>query len=192
MNCLRPEEIHRYLEDEMEFSEARNVKRHLAACGKCREAFEEREILMKAVHGMPDIEIPGDFAVRIMERVPHAKEPALGWLAAFLVGVPVSVGAGFIYLLASGQSLAHDMVGGGKNMWSGLKDATLFFVKLMKLAGIAIHLFVQFAGRIFETIANFAHHVDPAALGGGMVILLAATTLFVFGIRKKIYPGEEP
>ena len=105
MNCLRPADIYLYLENGLDPAAAREADEHLALCPGCRSAFEERQALMDAVAGIPDLEVPLDLAERILARIPPDRSSRFGWFIAFINGLSSFFLGGLAYVILTGQSL---------------------------------------------------------------------------------------
>ncbi len=48
MNCLFLDQVYLYLENELTHEESNSIAGHIASCEKCRNAVEDRRILMEA------------------------------------------------------------------------------------------------------------------------------------------------
>ncbi len=191
MTCLKPELIHRYLENDLDSSQARELERHLALCSGCRAALEERQVLMDAVGELPDVDIPPEMTAEIMSRIPAAREPSLSWLPPVLIGIPALVLGALIFFIVSGAGGPLFLSGGNRSQWTFVREAGLLFIKIMKLAWIGFNILLHFTGRMFEALTRFAADIKPETLAGAALLLLTLTALFLMGIRKKSYHGEE-
>ena len=111
MSCLRPDEIHDYLEGGLDASGARRVEAHAADCPACREALDARRRILQAALSLEPIAVPDGFAAGVMAHLNLVEEASLprlslrGWLAAIVAG-SATFGATLIGLaLLSGRNL---------------------------------------------------------------------------------------
>lgn len=181
MNCLSLERLYSYLEGGLPAREKRDAEIHLAVCPVCRNAVEERRLIMQAVETLPPFDIPPDFAKGIMNRISampeKAKVTALGWLAAAAAGFLAFGLALSVFALVSGQSLSGLFVRLNHGLWSYIKDAAYVTVKAAKFLMLAFKVLREFLGEFLESLRIFAFLISPEA----QVIFICASLLLIFG-----------
>jgi len=79
MNCMDPDRIYLYLEEELSAQEKHLVEAHLLICDTCRRAVEERRFFLEAANSLPEAELPADFSRQVMKALPLSEtEPSAG------------------------------------------------------------------------------------------------------------------
>jgi predicted anti-sigma-YlaC factor YlaD len=76
MSCTKPEDIYAYLEGDLSAEDARRLEAHALSCPACRAAIEDRRRLLRAASLLSPIEVPDDFAARILCRLDESPAPA--------------------------------------------------------------------------------------------------------------------
>ncbi len=69
MTCLHIDQICLFIEKDLSLEEARKVERHLASCAKCRNAVDERRMLLQAAESLPVLQAPPDFPQQVMAKI---------------------------------------------------------------------------------------------------------------------------
>lgn len=191
MNCLNIEQIYLYLEKELLPWESKKIEEHLASCLKCQNALEERRFLLEAAERLSPYEVPPDFPQIVMARIYPAKTRLVGWLIALASGFSSLVLALIIMLEAKKQNFLDLLISLNRSLWNLAKNAALIFVKLFKFLSLAVKIFREFFGEIFEISSKLIAAVSPEI----QIILISITLIMVFflifGVRRKFLTGEK-
>ncbi|MGB8645892.1 MAG: zf-HC2 domain-containing protein [Anaerolineae bacterium] len=71
MSHLEPDEIHLYLDDQLDAHARRRIQEHLADCVECRETLGRWQALLDALAPIPAEPIPLDLTPRVLARISH-------------------------------------------------------------------------------------------------------------------------
>jgi hypothetical protein len=191
MSCLSADDIYLYLEGELSGADASRVSEHLEHCAACREAVEERSLLLQAARSLPRWTVPQDFARQVMERL-FPKRLSLGralWTAA--IGTTVIVTSLLLVFLFSGLSLLNFLMSLNQSILNGLRDLAVFGAKFIKTFALLVKVFSQFTGFIWENLTRLSG-LPSLEL---QVVLVGITALFTaslyFGLRRLLPMGEK-
>ena len=191
MKCLHVDQIYLFIEKELSLSETKKIEEHLASCTKCRNAVEERRILLQAAESLPALKIPSGFSAQVMSRIFPEKVSLLKWLVTAAAGFSTVILVLFLYLAISGQNLTHLLLNINHSFWSSIQDISVFLVKVVKLVSLLIGIIIKFAGFIFKGFAQLTTIINTDV----QIILILITLIFSFfllyGVRKKILTGEK-
>jgi len=200
MNCHPAEAVYGYLDGGLSPAERASFEAHLAGCPACRAAVETRRRIAQAAASLPAIDLPADFAERVMSRLDEVPAPAparrrtgfLAWLAAAAGGFFV---LGSTYILAAviaGQSLSRAAATLHGFLWGAIRGAVFYSIKGLKVLVLAVQLAVQLIGHALETLKTTLLALSPllpvVALGLTAALLVAAGLWL--GWRRR-YPREE-
>ncbi|MEW5900643.1 MAG: zf-HC2 domain-containing protein [Acidobacteriota bacterium] len=189
MTCLKLRDIHEYLEGDFPPEKRKDFEGHLRLCAKCRQAVEERRILTEAASSLPPLEVPADFAKRVMSRIPAAKSGLPAWLVG-LAGGLASLAGILTFFFLSGRNLAASLSDLDNSLWQLAKNATVFVGKsaaLLSQAGKIISSFLQVSAKGLSILTTL---VSPGTQAALIALTLAlGLTLFV-ALKKKIRWGE--
>lgn len=194
MTCLRPDVADLYLEAELGPEERRECEAHLEGCPACRRMLEERRLFDQAAASLPAVEIPTDFASRVMARLPETGAPARrrAWLA------PAAATAGFLLAgllgayLATGQGLTGVLRVVGRSFLDGLSLIVPLFAKVLKLVPVFARLVWEIGGALLRGLgalsSSFKPEVQGLALAGGFALI----ALTFFGLKALESIGRKP
>jgi hypothetical protein len=192
MSCPRPGLMDLYIEGELGGIESREFEAHLAACPACRRDLEDRRLLARAWSSLPSIDVPDDFAQRVMARLPRTSRVRFGRLVSAVTGVAALLAALLGYYLATGQSLA-DILGA---VW---RLATGFFgllvplaAKLFMLLRLLVGLVGDFGAAILHGLGALSPLLGPEVIGAVLVFGSVLVLLAALGLRKIAALGERP
>jgi anti-sigma factor RsiW len=189
MNCVRLDEIYRFLDGDLSPAEKSAVEGHLAVCSRCREALEERRILAEAADGLPTLQVPADFSRRVMDKIAARKVSLPAWLIALVSGASVLAVLAAIALF-SGRGALSLLASFNHSLWNGAKSAAVFSAKLLRLvslAGALLKPLVQVFSRGFSVLMTL--------IGPGLQVILIMFSLVLvislfYGLRKIFSMGE--
>ncbi|UCC40438.1 MAG: zf-HC2 domain-containing protein [Candidatus Aminicenantes bacterium] len=191
MKCLGIDQIYLYLEKELSSEEKNKIEEHLAVCLKCKNAFEERSLLLEASDSLPLWQPPPDFTQQVMARIYPDKVTLREWLTALAVGFSSVIAALFAFFMITGQNLMTFLISSSHTLWNSVKNVALIFTKLFKLASLLINIIGQLAGYILENFARLTSLISPEIQ---IIIITFSIILFtsiIIGIRRKILIGEK-
>ena len=191
MRCLTLEQIYLYLEEELTVPENQKIEEHLIACPKCTRAFEERKRLHQAVENLPLWQTPPDFTQQIMARIFPVKVSLRAWLGAGAAGFASAMLAFLFFWLATGHNISDLLINFNHTLWNFVKNISLIFVKLFKLASLIVKLLQQFFGFLLKAVAWVTTLINPQIQIIIITIIIILTVSFFFGIKRKIHIGEK-
>jgi len=191
MSCLSADEIYLYLEGELSGPEESPISEHLERCAACREALEERRLLVQAARRIPRWTAPQDFARQVMDRL-FPERLSLGralWTAA--IGTLVIVTSLFLVFLFSGLGLLNFLMSLNQSILNGLRDFAVIGAKLVKAFTLLVKVFSQFTGFLWENATRLSG-LPSAELQAALVVITILFTLSVyFGLRRLLPMGEK-
>ena len=191
MRCLTLEQIYLYIEEELTGSENKKIEEHLIACPKCTKAFEERKLLHQAAEDLPLWQTPPDFTRQTMARIFPAKVSLRAWLGAGATGFASTMLAFLFFWLATGHNISDLLIDFNHTLWNFVKNISLIFVKLFKLASIIIKLLQQFFGFLLKAVVWVTTLINPQIQIIIITIIIILTVSFAYGIKRKIHIGEK-
>ena len=191
MKCLSIGQVYLYIEKELSAPENKKIEEHLRTCPKCRKALEERRLLLQAAESLPLWQIPPDFTQQVMTQIFPVKVPLSAWLKAASAGFISIIFVLFIYILATGQNFSGLLFSLNHTLWNLVKNFSLIFVKLFKLASIFIKMLQQFIGFLIKCFTWLTTIISPQV----QIIIITVTIIFIvsfiFGIKRKLLIGEK-
>lgn len=191
MKCLSIGQVYLYIEKELSAPENKKIEEHLRTCPKCRKALEERRLLLQAAEGLPLWQIPPDFTQRVMTQIFPVKVPLSAWLKAASAGFISIIIVLFIYIMATGQNFSGLLINLNHTLWNLVKNFSLIFVKLFKLASIFVKMLQQFIGFLIKCFTWLTTIISPQV----QIIIITVTIIFIvssiFGIKRKLLIGEK-
>ncbi len=191
MKCLNVEQIYLYLEKELSSAENNEIEQHLASCPKCKNAFEERKLLLQAAESLPLWEVPAELAKKVMARIDSAKILPSAWMkaaAAALASVSVTL---LVIFLATGQNLSTLLLGVNNNLWNYIRNFLPILIKLFKLASLLFGVIRHFIGYLLKTFSWLAELASPQVQLTISIIVIILVAILIYGIKRKILVGEK-
>jgi len=177
MTCLNLERLYSYLEGELEALEKKDFEAHLASCPKCRDAVEKRRHLAEAVRTLPPLEVPADFAQKIMDRISPlpAKVTLISWLAAAAAGLATFVVMLTAAAFLTGHSLSQLLLGLSRFTSKNLQSLAFFLIKIAKYILLAFKILAQISREIVEGFKVLTSFISPEAL----IIFVCVTFILI-------------
>ena len=191
MRCLGIDQIYLYLEKELASEENKKIEEHINACLKCKNALEERSLLVRAADCLPLWQVPPDFSQQVMTRIFPAKVTLREWLTAVAVGFSSIIGTLLAFFMLTGQNLTTFLSNVSHTLWNSLRNIVLIFVKLFKLASLLINVIQQFAGYLFDNFARLATLIRPEVQIIIVTFSIILVVSLILGIKRKILIGEK-
>jgi predicted anti-sigma-YlaC factor YlaD len=189
-DCRRAETFDLYLEGELGPDDARDLEAHLAACPDCRDALTERRLLHEAFTSLPPLEVPPDFALSVMDRIPEAAEGQAGWLAPLASGAVALITCLLGFYLLTGQNLSDVLVAVSRSLGSAFGRLLPLLAKLWKLGGIFLKIAADFVSTLGEGLSIVAGLLGPGLLGLVLCLGVLMTLLLLYGARRLLSLGE--
>ncbi len=190
MSCLSADDIYLYLEGELTGPDASRISEHLEHCAVCREALEERRLLLLAVRRLPRWTVPQDFARQVMERL-FPQRLSLGralWTAA--IGTFAIVTSLLLVFLFSGLGLLNFLMSLNQSILNGLRDLAVFGAKFVKTFTLMVKVFAQFTGFVWENLTRLSG-LPSVELQAALVVITVLFTASVYiGLRRLRPMGE--
>jgi len=189
MSCFTAGRIYRYLDGELDQAERREFEQHLGGCPSCRRALAERRLVTEAAVRLPDLELPPDFSLRVMERIDRPRVTVLGWLvlAAASCASMTLVIVG-LFLLA-GHSLTDLLLRIQGFLTGTLKNGAILFGRVTSLISLTLSVINHMFTALVDGLKGMTSVIPPAWLAVITVILIGLITTSVFGMRK-LFLGE--
>jgi len=191
MKCLNIKQIYLYIEKELEAAENKKIEEHLASCLKCRNAFEERKLLVQAAESLPLWETPPQFTQQVMARIFPLKVSPFAWLRVLAAAFTSISLALLILFLATGQNLSTLIFSLNHTFWSYVRDFLPISVKLLKLASLLLKVVQQLSGYLLKALSWLTTLVSPQLQLIMAMVTIILIALFIYGIKRKILIGEK-
>ena len=191
MRCLTLEQIYLYIEEELTTSENKKIEEHLIGCPKCTKAFEERKRLHQAAENLPLWQTPPDFTRQTMARIFPVKISLRAWLGAGAAGFASTMLAFLFFWLATGHNISDLLINLNHTLWNFVKNISLIFVKLFKLASLIVKLLQQSFGFLLKVASWVTTLINPQIQIIIIIIIIILTVSFFYGIKRKIHIGEK-
>lgn len=191
MKCLSIEQIYLYIEKELSASENKKIEEHLTACPKCKNAIEERKPLIKAAESLPLWQTPPDFTRQIMTKIFPDKVSLSQWLVTVSAGFISITLALFIFFLVTGQNLSGLLISLYHVLLNLVKNLSLLFVKLYKLASLFVNILQQFSEYLVKGFTLLTTIISPQVQIIIITITIILIASFIFGIKRKLLIGEK-
>jgi len=191
MKCLNIKQIYLYIEKELEAAENKKIEEHLASCLKCRNAFEERKLLVQAAESLPLWETPPQFTQQVMARIFPLKVSPFAWLRVLAAAFTSISLALLILFLATGQNLSTLIFSLNHTFWSYVRDFLPISVKLLKLASLLLKVVQQLSGYLLKALSWLTTLVSPQLQLIMAMVTIILIVLFIYGIKRKILIGEK-
>jgi len=190
-DCRNVEMLYLYLEGELDPAERRGLEAHLEACPACREALAERRLLHEAFTSLPPLEVPPDFALSVMDRLPEPAEAKARWLAPLVAGTGSLVVGLLGFYILTGESLSDVLVAVSRSFSSGFGRLLPLFAKLLKVASLLLNIasgFLTMLGKgLVALLSSLGTEGISLILGLGLLLSL----LLFFGAKRLLSSGEK-
>jgi predicted anti-sigma-YlaC factor YlaD len=190
-DCWSAETLYLYLEGELGPAERRGLEAHLEGCPACREALAERRLLHEAFTSLPPLEVPPDFALSVMDRLPEPAEARPRWLAP-LVAATASLIVGLLgFYVLTGESLSDVLVAVSRSFSSGFGRLLPLFAKLLKVGGLLLDVASGFVTMLGKGLVALLSSLGTEGIGLILGLGLLLSLLFFFGAKRLLSLGEK-
>ena len=188
-NCPRALSLDLYLEDELNARERRAIEAHLQACAACREALAERRLLLEAFSSLPPLEVPEDFALTVMDRLPEEARarwvgPLVSAAAAVIIGL-----LGFFWL--TGENLVGVLLAFSRALGSGFGRLAPLAAKLLKVGALLARMASEFASALAKGLAALPGMLGPGGIGLALGLTFLLVLAVLLGAKRLLSVGEE-
>ncbi|MGB8953466.1 MAG: zf-HC2 domain-containing protein [Candidatus Aminicenantales bacterium] len=185
MNCLTFDKLYLYLEKELSPEEIRIVEAHLSSCLKCREALEERRLLLQAAESLPSLEVPPDFDQRVLARIPSRKSYLIGWPAAAAASLSTLFISFLLAALITTKNLPHLLTRLDHILWSYLQNAALFSAKVFKWLSLFVKILQELVSKFLAGLSFLAAFIDWEIYMTIITIVLILLLTMILGMRRR-------
>ena len=189
-DCRHDEALYLYLEGELSPDDALELEAHLAACSACRDALAERRLLHEAFASLPPLEVPPDFALSVMDRIPEEAERKAGWLTALAAGSVALATCLLGFYLLTGQSLSDVLVAVSRSLGSAFGRLLPFLAKLWTLGGIFLRIATDLILTLGKGLGIVSSLLGPEGLGLVLCLGVLLTLLLLYGAKRLLSLGE--
>jgi len=190
-DCRSAETLYLYLEGELGPAERRGLEAHLEGCPACREALAERRLLHEAFTSLPPLEVPPDFALSVMDRLPEPAEARPRWLAP-LVAATASLIVGLLgFYVLTGESLSDVLVAVSRSFSSGFGRLLPLFAKLLKVGGLLLDVASGFVTILGKGLVALLSSLGTEGIGLILGLGLLLSLLLFFGAKRLLSSGEK-
>ena len=190
-DCRSAETLYLFLEGELGPAERRELEAHLEGCPACREALAERRLLHEAFTSLPPLEVPPDFALSVMDRLPEPAEARSRWLAP-LVAATTSLIVGLLgFYVLTGESLSDVLVAVSRSFSSSFGRLLPLFAKLLKIGGLLLDVASGFVTMLGKGLVTLLSALGPEGIGLILGLGLLLSLLFFFGAKRLLSLGEK-
>ena len=190
-DCPGAETLYLYLEGELGPFERRGLEAHLEGCPACREALAKRRLLYEAFTSLPPFEVPSDFALSVMDRLPEPTEARPRWLAALAAGTASLVVGLLGFFLLTGESLSDVLVAVGRSFSSGFDRLLSLFAKLLKVGGLLLDVASGFVTMLGKGLVTLLSALGSEGIGLILGLGLLLSLLCFFGAKRLLSLGEK-
>ncbi|MCX6570491.1 MAG: zf-HC2 domain-containing protein [Candidatus Aminicenantes bacterium] len=190
-DCRSAESFYLYLEGELGPSERRGLEAHLETCPSCRGVLAERRLLYEAFTSLPPFEVPPNFALSVMDRLPEPAAAGPRWLAALASGLTALVVGLLGFYLLTGESLPDVLVAVGRSFSSGFGRLLPLFAKLLKVGGLLLDVASGFVTMLGKGLVALLSALGPEGIGLILGLGLLMSLLFFFGAKRLLSLGEK-
>jgi len=190
-DCRNAESFYLYLEGELGPAERHGLEAHLEACPACREALAERRLLHEAFISLPPFEVPPDFALSVMDRIPEAADGKAGWFAPLASGLAALVVGLMGFYILTGESLSDVLVAVSRSFSSGFGRLLPLFAKLLKIGALLLDVASGFVTMLGKGLAIFLSSLGPDGIGLILGLGLLLSLLLFLGAKRLLSLGEK-
>jgi predicted anti-sigma-YlaC factor YlaD len=190
-DCRNAESFYLYLEGELDPAERRGLESHLEDCPACREALAERRLLHEAFTSLPPLEVPPDFALSVMDRLPEPATVGHRWLAPLIAATASLVVGLFGFYLLTGESLSDVLVAVSRISGSATGRFLPLLAKMFKVGTLVLKLAADLVSMLVTGLGAVLHALGPQGIGLILGLGLLLSLLLFFGAKRLLSLGEK-
>jgi predicted anti-sigma-YlaC factor YlaD len=191
MSCLRIDQIYLFLEGELSAEEKLSIDEHISSCAKCRQAVEERRLLIQASQTLPAWEAPPDFTQRIMAKIFPQKISPRQWFITASAGLSSAVLAFFVIYLISGQNLAGLLIKLNHSALGLFQNAVVILAKAAKFISSGIEVILKILTVILKGLAGLTSVLNPELQIILIIVTVVVSVFLLYGLKRKLFAGEK-
>lgn len=190
-DCRSAESFYLYLEGELGPTERHELEAHLETCPACRGVLAERRLLHEAFTSLPPFEVPPDFALSVMDRLPEPAEARPRWLAPLVAGTASLVVGLLGFYILTGESLSDVLIAVGRSFSSGFGRLLPLFAKLLKVGGLLLDVASGFVTMLGKGLVTLLSALGSEGIGLILGLGLLLSLLCFFGAKRFLSLGEK-
>lgn len=190
MDCLGIDKIYLYLENQLSPEEEQAILKHIAGCGKCREALEERKIFQQAAETLPQWQVPPGFTEKVVQSALKFQISLKEIIPSFFIGIFMISSLAFFLIISKGTSLSNMLTHVFRSLLSSIENISIFLSKAAKIAWIFLSLSLDFAVWSISRLKHILSIFSPEILAFLCISSLLTVILASFFLKKKFALGE--
>lgn len=190
-DCRNAESFYLYLEGELDPAERHRLEAHLEDCPACREALAERRLLHEAFISLPPFEVPPDFALSVMDRLPEPATVGRRWLSSLIAATASLVVGLFGFYLLTGESLSDVLVAVSRISGSATGRFLPLLAKMFKVGTLLLDVASGFVSMLGKGLAAFFNSLGPDGIGLVLGLGLLLSLLLFLGAKRLLSLGEK-
>lgn len=191
MNCLKVEEIYRYLENELLEPEIRAVEEHLSICSRCSNAVEERYLIIQAAESLPDLNLPTDFSWEVMNQLFPQKISLRSWLTALSGGIAAALLSFAAYFMINGYNSAATLINFYRSILDTFRNLSVMTAKFLKTTTLLFKVLVKIAGYGIKGLVGAANLLNTEMQLILILLTFVFTMLLFIKVRHLLSNGEK-
>lgn len=191
MSCLRIDQIYLFLEGELSPAEILSIEQHIASCAKCRQAVEERRLLIQASQSLSAWETPPDFTERVLAKIFPRKTSLRQWFATVSLGLSSAVLAFFVIYLVSGQNLAKLFINFNHSALGLFRNAVVILAKAAKFIFSGIEVILKILTVFLKGLTSFTSILFSELLIILIILTVIVSVFLLYGLKRKLSAGEK-
>lgn len=191
MSCLTVLQIYLYIEDELPIDERASIEEHLSSCASCKILLEDRKKMMQAVETLPPLDMPADFTQQVMAKVFPRVSPVRTWIAGLATGFSLMMFIILAVFLQSDIGFSGVFVRLNSNLWTFVKNLSVFTVKLFKITSVIFEILIQFFSFVLRTLASLTTLIRPEFQIFLVILTIILSISVLYKMRRKIWTGDK-
>ncbi len=191
MSCLRIDQIYLFLEGALSPEENLAIEKHISSCMSCRQAVEERRLLIQASESLPVWKTPPGFTQHILDRIFQPKTSLRQWIVTASIGLSSSVLAFFAIYLVSGQNLAKLLINLNRSALALFQNAVVILAKTAKFISSSLEVIFQILTVLLKGLASLSSLFNPELQIIFVILAVIVSFFLLYGLKRKLFAGEK-
>ena len=191
MNCLTVEKIYEYLENELQGPDRKAVEKHLSECSKCAGAVEERDLIIQAAESLPDLNLPPDFSLGVLNHLFPPKISLRGWLTALSGGVAAALLSFAAYFIINGYNSANTFINFYRALLDTFRNLSVMAAKFLKTTTLLFKVMVKIVGYGIKAVVGVANLLNTETQLVLIALTLVFSMLLMIKVRRLMSNGEK-